>query len=261
VRNAPVPGSAGPGSGRAHRWRGGLGYFVMGLIVLCGAVWSFGALVEIGNVATTKQSLTTLPVPFAGYLFAGSVDLFIFYGYLKCYGPAWQIALSVFHILIGLATSLWFQWQHSKGIVDPVAVSVVPALAVAVSLDTWVVSQLVDWFHTRNRPDWPIPVPQNPAPEDVPSTATPPGPVQPEPVPPARPRPTQDVARTRGRPVGRGRPPENGTLSKADMTALDRARKDPAVVEQTVARRGLDRSAVAARPERWPLPSRNGDRS
>jgi hypothetical protein len=178
----------------------------MGLIVLCGAVWSFGALVEIGNVATTKQSLTTLPVPFAGYLFAGSVDLFIFYGYLKCYGPAWQIALSVFHILVGLATSLWFQWQHSKGIVDPVAVSVVPALAVAVSLDTWVVSQLVEWRHTRNRPDWPIPVPQNPAPEDVPPTTTPPGPVQPAPVPPARPRPTQDVARTRGRPVGRGRP-------------------------------------------------------
>jgi hypothetical protein len=32
----------------------------------------------------------------------------------------------------------------------------------------------------------------------------------------------------------------------------------PEAVEAAVARRGLERSLVAARPERWPLPSRNG---
>lgn len=193
-----------------RRWvtRGGLGYLIMGLIVLCGAAWSFGALVEIGNIATDRAQLTTLPAPYAGLLFAGSVDLFIFYGYLKCYGPAWQIILSVVHILCGLATSVWLQYQHSKGNVDPVLVSVIPPLAVAVSLDTWVVSQLVDWYRrSRARPDWAIPTPLgHPVPEPAQPDPDPePPPEEPDPVPAIRPRPTQDGGRRPG-PVGRGRP-------------------------------------------------------
>lgn len=221
---------------RLQRWvtRGALGYMVMGLIVACGAAWSFGALVEIGNVATTKQSLTTLPAPHAGILFAGSVDLFIFYGYLKCYGPAWQIALAVFHILAGLATSLWFQWQHSKGIVDPVAVSVVPALAVAVSLDTWVVSQLVDWWHTRRikaRPAWePVPTPSAvPVPATVPAPAGPPSgpehPVQ------TRPRVAQGGPRS-ARPATLGRPPWSPTDDPRITQLLDEGLTPNAVRNQ-----------------------------
>jgi hypothetical protein len=89
-----------------------------------------------------------------------------------------------------------------------------------------------------------IAVPQTPAPEhDVPPTLPPPGPAQPD--PPERAR------------VGTLR---NGTaLTKADMQALDRARKDPTVVERVMVRRGLDRSVVATKPERWPLPSQNGN--
>lgn len=153
--------------------RGALGYMVMGLIVACGAAWSFGALVEIGNIATERARLTTLPPPYAGYLFAGSVDLFIFYGYLKCYGPPWQIVLAVFHILAGLVTSVWLQYQHSKGTVDPVLVSVIPPLAVAVSLDTWVVSQMADWYRrSKARPAWePVPTPTVPAPAGAASGA------------------------------------------------------------------------------------------
>jgi hypothetical protein len=226
-----------------------LGYLVMGLIVISGAVWSFGALVEIGNIATTQANLTTLPAPIAGWLFAGSVDLFIFFGYLKCYGPAWQIVLSVVHILLGLATSVWLQYQHSMGRVDPVLVSVIPPLAVAVSLDTWVVSQLIDWRRAF-RPDWPIPTPKVPDPE-VPTPVEPKGPERP------RPRVAQDAVRRRG-PATRVGP----SLPKADQVALDRAAKNgPEAVEAAVARRGLERSLVAARPERWPLPSRNGDGS
>lgn len=182
--------------------RGGLGYCVMGLIVLCGAAWSFGALVEIGNIATERARLTTLPPPYAGYLFAGSVDLFIFYGYLKCYGPPWQIVLAVFHILAGLVTSVWLQYQHSKGTVDPVLVSVIPPLAVAVSLDTWVVSQMVDWYQrSRIRPPWdPSAVPQ---PATVPASADPPsGPEHPV---ETRPKAAQGAPR-RARPAALGRP-------------------------------------------------------
>jgi hypothetical protein len=86
----------------------------------------------------------------------------------------------------------------------------------------------------------------------------PPPPPDPEPDP----EPDQDQTRPgvtpqrqrRPRPAAPGRP----TLTKADQQALDRAQKDPAEVERIMVRRGLDRSAVAARPERWPLPSENG---
>ena len=72
---------------------------------------------------------------------------------------------------------------------------------------TWVVSQLVEWSHRRNRPDWPIPTPPVPAPEG-PTPRNLRGRYHPEPVPvpEARPRVAQDVTHTRGRPVTRGRP-------------------------------------------------------
>jgi hypothetical protein len=111
------------------------------------------------------------------------------------------------------------------------------------------------------RPDWPMPVPETPAPEEASPTAIPPGSVEPDPDQDRGPggyrsRVAQDTARRPG-PATRGGP-RNGTLTKADMQALDRAGKNPAGVERIVAKRGLDRSLVAARPERWPLPSRNG---
>lgn len=49
-------------------------------------------------------------------------------------------------------------------------------------------------------------------------------------------------------------------LSPADRQALDRAGKDPAKVKATAVRRGIDLELVAARPQRWPLPSENGSK-
>jgi hypothetical protein len=237
-----------------HITRGGLGYCVMGLIVLCGAAWSFGALVEIGNIATERARLTTLPPPYAGYLFAGSVDLFIFYGYLKCYGPPWQIVLAVFHILAGLVTSVWLQYQHSKGTVDPVLVSVIPPLAVAVSLDTWVVSQMVDWYQrSRIKPPWEVPA--DPQPASVPAPADPPsGPEH----PPVQTRPRAAQAGTQ--PAALGRPTWQPTDDPRIATLLDEGLTPNAVRNQLGLTDKQYRKVSDWNKQRTQLvPSTNGD--
>jgi hypothetical protein len=87
-----------------------------------------------------------------------------------------------------------------------------------------------------------------PVPATVPASAGPPS-------GPEHPVETRPKAARSGRPVALGRP----TLPKADQQALDRAKKKgPVEVERVMVERGLERSVVAARPERWPLPSQNG---
>ena len=245
-----------------QRWvsRGALGYMVMGLIVACGAAWSFGALVEIGNIATERARLTTLPPPAAGYLFAGSVDLFIFYGYLKCYGPPWQIVLAVFHILAGLVTSVWLQYQHSKGAVDPVLVSVIPPLAVAVSLDTWVVSQMVDWYQrSRIKPPWEA------GPDDPRISSMPPAPAPPPPMRErlpgemqTRPKVAQDAPRP-ARPATLGRPTWHPTNDPRIGTLLDEGLSPNAIRNELGLTDKQYRKVLTFRDQRQLVPSRNGD--
>jgi hypothetical protein len=164
------------------------------LVYGCLAYLSFNALAEYANTHRL------FPLPYGGWAFAVAIDMTVLFAFISFKRAPWLAGIL---LVSGAASTYTLQRWHAEGALHPLMVAgVVPGLMVLITF-TWHRIKAAE-----ARPDWPIPVPQNPAPEDVPPKATPPGPVQPAPVPPARPRPTQDVARTRGRPVGRGRPPE-----------------------------------------------------
>jgi hypothetical protein len=214
-------------------------YLVSGLIAVAGAVLSYGALAEIGNAAVREvPGLFGMEPPWAGRIWAATVDGFILLGFLKVGdGVPWQVVLAVVHIVAGLGASLAFQWFHAQGKVDPLAVAITPPAAVFLSLDTWALPKLLAHLQARKEE----------AGERIGSPPPAPTPREMERRPPAT------VAPRRSTPGVK--------LSQPDMMALDRAKKDPVKVERVLVRRGIPRELVAARPERWPLPSDNGDGS
>lgn len=199
------------------------------LVYGCLAFLSFSALSDYANAHHL------FPLPYGGWAFAVAIDGSVLYAFISFKRAPW---LAGTLLVSGAAATYTLQRWHAQGAPHPLMVAgVVPALMVLVTF-AW--HRIKAAEAKAFRPTWPV---DYPVPEPVPEP-------EPEPVP----EPLSTAARER--------PSGNGTgIAKKDMVALDRAKKDPAKVEQIVVERGLDRSAVAARPERWPLPSRNGNGS
>lgn len=205
------------------------------LVYGCLAYLSFSALSDYANAHHL------FPAPGGGWALAVAVDGSVLYAFISFKRAPWLAGIL---LVSGAATTYFLQRWHAQGALHPLVVAgVVPSLMVLVT---------VAWHRIKSyRPiptplGHPVPEPdQTPAPEEDRPMAPAPGPAHPDP----------DQERPK---VGTPRP-ATLQLAKADMQALDRARKDPAVVERVMVRRGLDRSVVELRPERWPLPSRNGN--
>ena len=117
--------------------RSGSATAVMLMIAVCAAVLSFGALATVGNIAAARVNLFGIEPPYAGYIWAATVDWFIILGFLNLEGPKWVGGLARLQIALGLGASLTFQLLHAAGIVVPIAVAATPVLAVFLSVESW----------------------------------------------------------------------------------------------------------------------------
>jgi hypothetical protein len=201
---------------------------------------SFNALADYANSHHLPSDGGHLfPHPYGGWAFAVAIDGAVLYAFISFKRAPWLASLL---LIAGAAATYTLQRWHAEGALHPLVVAgVVPGAMILVTFA---------WHRIRAASiPTPLgtPVPDQPD-ADQPDLDQDRGPGR------DRPRVAQDAVR-RGVPATRGGP----SLPKADQVALDRAAKNgPEAVEAAVARRGLERSLVAARPERWPLPSRNG---
>jgi hypothetical protein len=211
------------------------------LVYGCLAYLSFNALADYANAHHL------FPEPQGGWVFAVAVDGATLYAFISFRRAPW---LAGTLLVSGAAATYTLQRWHAEGHLHPLVVAgVVPGAMLMVTFAWHAIREAEDRPTWITEPFVPLgpEVPDEPAPDQEPD--------QPERTKVARNNSGRPNTTTSAR-LGR---PRNGTLTKADMQALDRARKDPARVERVMVRRGLDRSLVAARPERWPLPSRNGN--